>query len=44
MDERGAFRQEIEGQKGIRVLRFEGGKVSGSWLTAEDTYAFDEFW
>ena len=39
-----ARRKKLEGAKGLQVHHFEGGKVSETWLTAEDTYLFDEFW
>ncbi len=36
--------RRLDGAKGLQVHHFEGGKISESWLSAEDTYTFDEFW
>ena len=36
--------KKLEGAKGIQVHHFEAGKISESWLSAEDPYTFDEFW
>ena len=36
--------RRLDGAKGLQVHHFQGGKISESWLSAEDTYTFDEFW
>lgn len=36
--------KRLDGSKGLQVHHFEGGKVSESWLTAEDQYETDDFW
>jgi uncharacterized protein len=36
--------KRLDGAKGIQVHHFTGGKVSESWLTAEDQYQLDDFW
>jgi uncharacterized protein len=36
--------KRLEGSKGLQVHHFVGGKVSESWLTAENQYELDDFW
>jgi len=36
--------KRLEGAKGLQVHHFRDGKVSESWLAADDPYLFDEFW
>jgi ketosteroid isomerase-like protein len=36
--------KKLEDARGVQVIHIRDGKVSESWLLAEDSYTNDEFW